>query len=252
MGDLERKTSVKKYILAFILTLLVFSGGVVAGLFIENLRLTSAKQIALTEKVTLRSLQLQHNYIATGSADCNALHTILENNINELGKKFAIIVDYEKKAVFNEEEFKLQLQDYFLTEIQFYLLAKDIDKKCPQNNVKILYFYDENKDETQGDILVYLKKKFDNKALIFSLDSGFTQEPMIKTLLTNYNITQFPALVIEEKVFEGHQTADQLMEHLCVNFLKMDSSIPTECLAYEQENNLTKDYFSSIVVDKNN
>ena len=46
----------------------------------------------------------------------------------------------------------------FLTEIQFYLLAKDIDKKCPQNNVKILYFYDENRDETQGDILVYLKK----------------------------------------------------------------------------------------------
>ena len=149
MGGLERKTSVKKYLLAFALTLLVFSGGIVAGLFIENLRLSSAKQIALTEKVTLRSLQLQHNYIASGLTDCKTLHTILENNINELGKKVAIIIDYEKKAVFNEEEFQLQLQDYFLTEIQFYLLAKDIDKKCPQDNIKILYFYDENRDETQ-------------------------------------------------------------------------------------------------------
>ncbi len=235
MGGLERKTSVKKYIIAFVLTLLVFSGGVVAGLFIENLRLSSAKQIALTEKVTLRSLQLQHNYITSGSADCKTLHTILENNINELGKKVAIIIDYEKKALFNEEEFQLQLQDYFLTEIQFYLLAKDIDKKCQQDNIKILYFYDENRDETQGDILIYLKKKFDNKVLIFSLDSGFTQEPMIKTILTNYNITQFPALVIEEKVFEGHQTADQLMEHLCTEFLKMDTAVPKECLAYGKE-----------------
>ena len=235
MGGLERKTSIKKYFLAFTLTLLVFSGGVVAGLFIENLRLSSAKQIALTEKVTLRSLQLQHNYIASGLTDCKTLHTILENNINELGKKVAIIIDYEKKAVFNEEEFQLQLQDYFLTEIQFYLLAKDIDKKCQQDNIKILYFYDENRDETQGDILVYLKKKFDNKVLIFSLDSGFMQEPMIKTLLTNYNITQFPALVIEEKVFEGHQSADQLMEHLCTGFLKMETSVPKECLAYQQE-----------------
>ncbi|MDP3698689.1 MAG: hypothetical protein Q8R47_03810 [Nanoarchaeota archaeon] len=235
MGDLERKTSVKKYILAFVLTLLVFSGGIVAGLFIENLRLSSARQIALTEKVTLRSLQLQHNYIASGLTDCKTLHTILENNINELGKKVALIIDYEKKALFNEEEFKLQLQDYFLTEIQFYLLAKDIDKKCPQDNIKILYFYDENRDETQGDILVYLKKKFDNKVLIFSLDSGFMQEPMIKTILTNYKITQFPALVIEEKVFEGHQAADQLMQHLCTEFLQMNTAVPEECLSYSKE-----------------
>ena len=244
MGGLERKTSIKKYILAFVLTLLVFSGGIIAGLFIENLRLSSAKQITLKEKVTLRSLQLQHSYIASGLTDCKALHTILENNINELGKKVAIIIDYEKKALFNEEEFQLQLQDYFLTEIQFYLLAKDIDKKCPQDNVKILYFYDENKDETQGDILIYLKKKFDNKVLVFSLDSGFTEEPMIRTLLTNYNITQFPALVIEEKVFEGHQNADQLMKQLCTEFLNIDSRVPQECLAYEEDEiKLAKDPF---------
>src|SRR3989344_3880099 len=202
---IERITSTKKYLIAFVLTLLVFSGGIVVGIGIENARLSSAKQITLEEKVTLRSLQLQQNYIDSGITDCKTLNTILENNINELGKKVAIIIDYEKKAVFNEEEFQLQLQDYFLTEIQFYLLAKDIDKKCTQDNIKILYFYDENRDETQGDILVYLKKKFDNKVLIFSLDSGFMQEPMIKTLLTNYKINQFPALVIEDKVFEGHQ-----------------------------------------------
>lgn len=235
MGSLERKTSTKKYLLAFILTLLVFLGGIVAGLTIDNLRLSSAKQITLTEKVTLRSLQLQKDYISSGITDCKTLNTILENNINELGKKVAIIIDFEKKALFNEEEFKLQLQDYFLTEIQFYLLAKEIDQKCPQNAVKILYFYDENKDETQGDILIYLKKKFGHKALIFSLDSGFVQEPMIKTLLTYYNITQFPALVIEEKVFEGHQTADQLMEHLCTEFMKRETPVPDECLAYQKE-----------------
>src|SRR3989344_5100448 len=122
---LERKTSIKKYLIAFFLTLLIFSGGIVTGLFIENLRLSSAKQITLSEKVTLRSLQLQQNYISSGITDCKTLNTILETNI------------------------------------------KEIEKKCPQNNIKVLYFYDENKDETQGDILIYLKKKFDNKLLIF-------------------------------------------------------------------------------------
>lgn len=232
---LERKTSVKKYLIAFFLTLLVFSGGIVVGVGIERLRLESAKQITLEEKVSLRSLQLQQNYIDSGITDCKTLNTILENNINELGKKVSIIIDYKKKAVFNQEEFKLQLQDYFLTEIQFYFLAKEIEKKCPQDSIKILYFYDENRDETQGDILLYLKKKFENKVQIFSLDSQFTQEPMIKTLLTYYKIDEYPALVVEEKVFEGHQSADQLMEHLCTEFMKMDAAVPDECLAYKQE-----------------
>ena len=230
MGDLERKTSIRKYITAFILTLLVFSGGIIVGIGIENLRLNSAKQITLSEKVTLRSLQLQQNYISSGITDCKTLNTILENNINELEKKVAIIIDYKKKALFNEDEFKLQLQDYFLTEIQFYLLAQEIEKKCPQNNIKVIYFYDENKDETQGDILVYLKKKFDNKLLIFSLDSGFTQEPMIKTLLTYYNITEYPAVVIEDKVLQGHQSTEQLMDSICKEFKRMKNDVPADCL----------------------
>ncbi|MEK6900158.1 MAG: hypothetical protein AABX05_03460, partial [Nanoarchaeota archaeon] len=163
---LERKTSSKKYLLAFILTIIIFSGGIVVGIMLENARMSSAEQITLKEKVNLRSLQLQQSYISSGITDCKTLQTILESNIDDLGKKVAIIIDYEKKSVFNEQEFKLQLQDYFLTEIQFYLLAKEIDHECPQNNVKLLYFYDENKDDTHGDILAYLKKIFGSRLLI--------------------------------------------------------------------------------------
>ncbi len=230
--SVERKTSVKKYLLAFFLTLLVFSGGIVVGIVLENVRLSSAEQITLREKVNLRSLQLQHDYIGSGITDCKTLHTILENNINELGKKVGIIIEYEKKSVFSQEEFNLQLQDYFLTEIQFYLLARKIDQKCPQDNVKILYFYNENKDDTQGNILNYMKKRFGSKLLVFSLDSGFTQEPMIGTLLTYYNITQFPAVVIEEKTFQGLRNSDQLMKDICREFKKMETDMPKDCASY--------------------
>ncbi len=230
----ERVTSTKKYLLAFFLTLLVFSGGIVVGVVLENARLSSAEQITLKEKVNLRSLQLQHNYIGSGITDCKTLNTILENNINELGKKVGTIIEYEKKAVFNQKEFNLQLQDYFLTEIQFYFLAQEIEKKCPQNNVKILYFYDENKDDTQGDILAYLKKRFGGRLLIFSLNSQFPQEPMIRTLLTYYNITQYPAVVIEENVFQGHRSAEQLLGDVCSEFLSMNAEMPKDCNTFKK------------------
>ncbi len=226
---LERHTSTRKYLLAFILTLFIFGGGIMIGIVFENARLNSAEQITLQEKVSLRSLQLQQNYIESGITDCKTLNAILENNINELGKKVGVIIEYEKKALFNQEEFNLQLQDYFLTEIQFYFLAKEINQQCPQNNVKILYFYDENRDDTQGDILAYLKKRFGGKLLIFSLNSQFSQEPMIGTLLTYHNITQYPAVVIEEQVYQGHRTVEQLMGDICSEFVAMGTDVPEDC-----------------------
>jgi len=225
----KRELSSKKYLLAFVLTLMIFVGGIIAGIIIENARINDARQINLQEKVNLRSLQLQQAHIDSGIADCKSLHAILENNINELTQKMAVVIDYQKKAIFNEEEFNLQLQDYFLTEIQFYLLSKEIDKKCSQDSVKILYFYDQNEQETQGRILSYLKKMFGSKILVFSLNSGFMQEPMIHILLTSYGIEDFPAVVIDDEVYQGHRNVKQLMTDLCRKFEEIDMEMPEEC-----------------------
>lgn len=225
----KRELSSKKYLIAFVLTLLIFVGGIIAGVILENARINDARQINLQEKVNLRSLQLQQAHIDSGIADCKSLHAILENNINELTQKMAVVIDYQKKAVFNEEEFNLQLQDYFLTEIQFYLLSKEIDKKCTQDSVKILYFYDQNEEETQGRILSYLKKMFGSKILVFSLDSDFMQEPMINILLTSYGIETFPSIVVDDEVYQRHRNTKQLMSILCNQFEEIDVEVPEEC-----------------------
>ena len=225
----KRSLSTKKYILAFFLTLVVFSGGIVVGLVLENARLQDAKQITLNEKVNLQSLQLQQNYIDSGLADCDALNKVLEVNINELTKKMGLVIDYEKKSFFNEDEFNLQLREYFLTEIQFLLASQEIDSKCKKDNVKIIYFYDESDSNTQGKILDYLKKVFNEEILVFSFNSEFNEEPMINILLTSYNIEQFPAVVIEENVFQGHTSVEKLMVTICKEMEKAKTNIPSKC-----------------------
>lgn len=244
---MKRKLSLRNYVLALVLTIIIFSGGILLGIFIDRLRLNDAVQTTLNEKVNLRSLQLQQNYLDSGQADCKALNRVLEANINELAKKMAVVIDYEKRSVFNEAEFKLQLQDYFLTEIQFLLVSQEIDKKCTKDNIKILYFYDDNPFDTQGDILDYLKKVFGSRVLVFSLDSTFTQEPMINILLTSYNIKQFPAVIVDSQIFQGHTSVEALMDALCKEFLKIDGKMPAECssetkTSLEEENILFKNY----------
>ncbi len=225
----ERKVSTTKYFLAFILTIVVFSGGVVVGIVLESARLADAEQITLEEKVNLRSLQLQQNYIESGIADCNALNLILEVNINELTRKMEIVNEYEKNALFNEEKFNLQLRDYFLTEVQFLLVSQEIDQKCSKDNLKIIYFYDENKFNTQGDVLDYVRKLFNGKVLVFSFNSAFDKEPLIKTLLTSYNITQFPSVVVENEVFQGHTSVETLLNTVCRDFTSWGKKVPPEC-----------------------
>jgi len=193
---MERRISAAKYLLAFLLTLLVFSGGIIIGVLFEAVRLNDSRQINLEEKANLKSLQLQQGFVNSGVAECKVLNQILERNIAELDKQVDLILDYEKRAVLNNREFNLQLRDYFLTEIQFLVLSREIDQECARDHVKVLFFYDEDKQDTQGRILDYLKTLFGPRVLIFSFDSGFNEEPMIKLLLTTYKINKTSTLLL--------------------------------------------------------
>lgn len=225
---MNRKVSTKKYLIAFILTVVIFAVGILVGIMFEQVKLSHSEQTILNEKVNLRSLQLQMKYIESGLADCNTLNRILETNIDELSKKMDEVINYEKKSFFSQEEFELQLQDYFLTEIQFLLISQEIDEQCSKNNVKIVYFYDENEFDTQGKILDYLKKRFGSRLLVFSLDSTFNKEPMINTLLISYNITKFPSVVIDNDILQGHRDVEELMKVVCSKFKRMKET-PEEC-----------------------
>ncbi len=223
---MERRISLGKYLLAFVLTLLVFSGGIVIGIFFENARLNDSRQINLDEKVNLKSLQLQQEYVKSGIAECRSMNQILERTIAELDRKVDTIVDYEKRSVLKDKEFNLQLRDYFLTEIQFLLLSREIDRDCQRDHATVLFFYNEDKQDVQGRILDYLKSLLGSKVLIFSFDSQFTDEPMIKLLLTSYKINVYPAVVVEDKVFQGLTSTKVLLKEICA---AMPAEKPAEC-----------------------
>ena len=52
-----RTTSTKKYMAALLLTLVVFSVGILIGINLEDARLADAKQITVNEKLNLLSLK---------------------------------------------------------------------------------------------------------------------------------------------------------------------------------------------------
>ncbi|MBI2665993.1 hypothetical protein HYX13_00110 [Candidatus Woesearchaeota archaeon] len=223
-----RNLSTKKYLVAFVLTIIIFTGGIFLGMLFEKVQLNSSEKTILNEKVSLQSLQLQQKYIESGT-NCTGLNKVLQTNINDLTRKMQEVAEYQKKAIFSQDKFDLQLRDYFLTEIQFFLISQEINKKCPKDNVNILYFYDENAFDTQGDILDYVKKVFGDSVLIFSFDSAFKKEPMIDVLMASYGITKFPSVVIEENVFQDHTSVETIFKVVCDEFESQGRKVPVKC-----------------------
>ena len=74
-----------------------------------------------------------------------------------------------------------------------------------------------------------MKDLFGDKVLIFSFDSGFKEEPMINMLLSSYGISTFPAVIVEDKVFQEHTAVKPLMKTICDEFTKLGTDIPKEC-----------------------
>ena len=84
-----------------------------------------------------------------------------------------------------------------------------------------MYFYSNNDCSdcrTQGVILSFLKDKFKERLLIFSLDSDFTEEPLLGLVKRSFNITKSPTLIISEDKIEGFIDKDKLLNILCSKY----------------------------------
>jgi len=228
---MKRKLNWQIYAFSFLVTVLIFSLGFSIGLLIEKERLQAVDEINLAQNVDLKSLQLQQIYLESGEGNCEALNQLLEVNTHYLFESMNRVLEYSKKSMIDSELFEYQLREYFLTEIQFLLFSKEVEEECGSDYVTVVYFYDEDENDNQGNVLDYLKKKFDTKLLVFSFDSNFEAEPMIDIILTTYDVDQFPTVVVENVVYEGGLDAEALTEIICDKL--GESSV--HCL-FEEEN----------------
>ncbi|MBI5871681.1 hypothetical protein HZB88_01195 [archaeon] len=207
-----RQISTRKYIIAFVITLAVFIIGMLAGVTVEKARANKADFLNLEQTIAYSSLQLQEAYLDSfENKSCSAMDVILANNLVSLDKAMRKVTDYEKNSLSSKEELKLNLRNYFLTEIRYLMLLEKVEKACNSSAAVILYFYGADETNEQGYALDYIKKVFGDGVLIFSFDYEMRdEEPMIDVLLKNYNITIVPSLVIEGERLSGFVDEDEL------------------------------------------
>ena len=216
----RNKVNKSKYIIALILTLIIFSLGLLIGYGITGIRLKYTTDIEKEQRLAYDSLQVQALYISSllGRGDCAALSKTLQKNIDDVEKTAQKLEDFIKDTNSKADYLTLKRQ-YVISQIRYWLLAQETNRLCDKDSVSILYFYSVDpecsKCTTQGVILSYLKDVLKDKLLVFSLDANFVEEPLISLINNNYEIMETPSIVLNEKVYPGLITKEELLKLLC-------------------------------------
>ncbi len=222
---MKRKISKGKYLLAIILTFIIFILGLAMGMLFDELRLQWAEKENKAQEADYLSLQFQYLYLTTlkdRKDSCSVLQTSMEKGINDLSKSLELFVEYKEQTKINKEEYELVGRRYLLDNLKYWLFAKKAKEECNLDVVTILYFYSEANCRVcpnQGVVLTYFKKIFGDKLLIFPIDVDYEKnEPAISILKNQYKIIEYPTLIIEDKKYEGILGNKELQKIICSSF----------------------------------
>lgn len=214
----------KRYIMAVFLTAAIFSMGLGLGVYLDIKKIDYVRVLTEEQAADLDSLQFQYLYLASlkDSESCPVIEKTLESNLNTLQPILNRLIEYENEVGIkvSQRDYEQVKREYTLANLRYWLLAQKSREVCGADLVRVLYFYSPDcaSCPDEGFILSNLRLGLDDKLLIFPLDASFTKEPMISILLSQYNVTTFPTLVIEDDVVRQFASQDELLKIICPKF----------------------------------
>lgn len=223
----ERVLSKKRYLIAFILTFLVFFLGILLGSFLNEIKY---KDISiLTQEFRTKALNFDVQGMLLREGLCTGVNVdTFDRDLIEISGHVQSLEDQLGKQ---DDQVVAMKEYYFLLEIRHWLFLKKLREDCNSNYDLILYFYsnDEEKCEScegQGYILSYLRQKYDN-IRIYSFDVD-VDNPTVKLLIDLYSVKQAPSIALNERLYTGFQERDALENALlnkgAVGFEKKNAS----------------------------
>ncbi len=224
-----RKISLGNYVLAAIVTLLVFSLGVVIGIVVDNARLNTVEASSRQARADYTSLQFQYLFLTDLIAEedlpqrCSFIEASLERTVTDLSEAAEKLEVYSQSSWINQDEYDFWRRTYFVQNLQYWLLSRKAVELCGLDVVSVLYFYSTEKCPNCGDqgvILSYYKKILGERLLVFPLDVDIgEQEEVVGLIQRTYGVTAYPTIVVEGEKYEGVVGKDELQGIMCAHYL---------------------------------
>ena len=229
----KRPISYSYYLISINIVIILLLVGAIAYFIIDNKRMQYKQDEYFNLETNYLSLQLQYTLLNQvlnePNPSCTVLNTALEDSVSDLGYSLDKLMQYEKESL-NDIHYQSLKRRYTLDNIKYFLFVKKANELCNVNKISILYFYTENCTicPDQGVVLSYYKTKYKETILVFPFNTDDAKkEPSVKMLISMYNITQYPTIIIDTTKYTGVVYKEELGNILANEFDKFNKTSNT-------------------------
>jgi len=198
-----------KYAAAFGLATLIFLLGILLGNYFIKEKISTINEMQDAVRLEVMSMELQN--ILFQERLCSDPIIPLEGKLEDITSKITLM----ENRLGKDNKQVLEIKKYYsLIEINHYLLMKDKKEKCELDYSLVLFFYS-NEDnvlesEKQGYVLDNLKGKYTSEKIkVYSFDKDLDLD-IITTLISVYNVTMIPTMIINGEKLEGFHEKDEV------------------------------------------
>lgn len=211
MEKVKRKISMT-HVIAFIISILLFFVGILMGLQFSYYGMSEVERGFEELKNDEYIMEILILMEESDELSCGFYEKQMEK-FNSDTYEFGKMLDRAEnaKGKYDPEVMKLK-SSYSLMELRDSLLLKQIEKKCNISKIIVYYFYSNGEDydlrRDQGKVLDMVKRE-SPIIMIYSFDIN-ARSPVTDLMREKYNITSVPAMIINDKKYEGFRNYDEL------------------------------------------
>lgn len=207
--------SKKTYLLAALMTLLLFAGVFALNWIFNMQREEAIQRNLLNLQSSVAESQLEMEYLIGFVKDgCPLLEEGKKNIIKTLIETNRKLVRYNEYAISDSEFVRLKT-DQSVLYIKYWMFTLKMNDICKTNTSTILYFWDlSSESQQQGYVLDSVSEKYDPEVFVVPLDYNFDLG-IIRILAKQFNVTKAPAVLINEKTkIEGLASRAEIEKYL--------------------------------------
>ncbi len=221
MVENKRYVSKGKYIAAFIVTVSIFVIGLFIGLEFSDYTTSQFQREQDLLKIQLTSVDIKNELIGKTDFCSLELESLLKDKVS-LGERIEALEISQGK---DDPDVLIQKEFYQLVQIKTWLLLRDLKISCSNINQNIILFFYTNKEDkdgrdkmsqTQGFLLNELYYNYPESIAIFSFDIN-TDNTALETLKEIYGVKEAPTVIINEKLYSGFKSSEEVKILLGLN-----------------------------------
>lgn len=216
-----------RYVFAAVLTILIFTLGVLFSNLMDGARYSSLQKEIQQDNIEIESRQLQLSYLRSDNFEtCRGLEAGLQDVVDSYNNRLDNIENYEETSFFRSDDFESMKKLYILSGLRYWMFADELKKQCDYDVDTILYFTTQigAADNCEacgytGEQLSLLKQQYGEDLLVFTVPTEF-ENSFVDILQSQYNVTEIPTVIVNEntnKSLEGRASIEDIE-----NLLKSD------------------------------